>query len=82
MSRLHIPRLPFEWLVALRYLREGRAQTLLILAGVTAGVAVIVFLTHLISQLQEAIIERTLGSQAHVVIRPLEEVARPLSCCD
>ena len=82
MSRLHIPRLPFEWLVALRYLREGRAQTLLILAGVTAGVAVIVFLTHLISQLQEAIIERTLGSQAHVVIRPLEEVAIPSSSAD
>ncbi|MCM5569952.1 ABC transporter permease [Burkholderiaceae bacterium FT117] len=72
---MRLPRLPFEWLVALRYLREGRAQTILILAGVTAGVAVIVFLTHLISQLQQAIIERTLGSQAHVVIRPPEEVA-------
>jgi lipoprotein-releasing system permease protein len=68
-------RLPFEWMVALRYLREGRAQTLLILAGVTAGVAVIVFLTHLITQLQAAIIERTLGSQAHIVIRAPEEVA-------
>lgn len=68
-------RLPFEWMVALRYLREGRAQTLLILAGVTAGVAVIVFLTHLITQLQSAIIERTLGSQAHIVVRAPEEVA-------
>jgi lipoprotein-releasing system permease protein len=62
-------------MVALRYLREGRAQTLLILAGVTAGVAVIVFLTHLITQLQAAIIERTLGSQAHIVVRAPEEVA-------
>jgi lipoprotein-releasing system permease protein len=69
-------RLPFEWMVALRYLREGRAQTLLILAGVTAGVAVIVFLTHLITQLQAAIIERTLGSQAHIVIRPPEELTQ------
>ncbi|MFA7664805.1 MAG: ABC transporter permease [Burkholderiaceae bacterium] len=69
--------MPFEWLVALRFLREGRVQTVLILAGVTAGVAVIVFLTHLISQLQDAIIERTLGSQAHIVIRPPEEVATP-----
>jgi len=75
MRRLRLPRLPFEWLVALRYLREGRAQTILILAGVTAGVAVIVFLTHLISQLQDAIIERTLGSQAHIVVRPPDEVA-------
>lgn len=74
-SALRRLRLPFEWLVALRYLREGRVQTVLILSGVTAGVAVIVFLTHLITQLQEAIIERTLGSQAHIVIRPPEEVA-------
>ena len=69
--------LPFEWLIALRYLREGRLQTVLILAGVTGGVAVIVFLTHLISQLQEAIIDRTLGSQAHIVVRPPEEFAQP-----
>ena len=68
------PRLPFEWLVALRYLREGRLQTVLILAGVTGGVAVIIFLSTLIDQLQASIIERTLGSQPHVVIRPPEEV--------
>ena len=55
-------RLPFEWLVALRYLREGRMQTALILSGVVGGVAVIVFLTHLITQLQASIIERTLGA--------------------
>ena len=66
-------RLPFEWMVALRFLREGRMQTFLILAGVTGGVAVIVFLTQLISQLQASIVDRVLGSQAHVVIRPLEE---------
>ena len=69
-----VPRLPFEWLVALRYLREGRLQTVLILAGVTGGVAVIVFLSTLIGQLQASIIERTLGSQAHVVIRSPDEV--------
>lgn len=68
-------RLPFEWLVALRYLREGGMQTVLILSGVVGGVAVIVFLTQLITQLQASIIERTLGSQAHIVIRPPEEVA-------
>ena len=68
-------KLPFEWLVALRYLREGRMQTALILSGVVGGVAVIVFLTHLIMQLQASIIERTLGSQAHIVIRPPDEVA-------
>jgi lipoprotein-releasing system permease protein len=57
-------------MVCLRYLREGRMQTLLILAGVTAGVAVIIFLTTLISQLQASIIDKTLGSQAHIVMKP------------
>jgi len=69
-------RLPFAPLVALRFLREGRMQTLLILAGTTGGVAVIVFLTQLITQLQAQIVDRVLGSQAHVVIRPLEEANR------
>jgi lipoprotein-releasing system permease protein len=68
--------LPFAWLVCLRYLREGRMQTVLILAGVTAGVAVIIFLTTLISQLQETIIDKTLGSQAHIAVRPPEAVNR------
>ena len=67
-------RLPFAWMVALRYLREGRMQTVLILAGVTGGVAVIIFLTTLISQLQASIIDKTLGSQAHIVIRPPQAV--------
>jgi lipoprotein-releasing system permease protein len=75
-------RLPFEWLVALRYLREGRLQTVLILAGVTGGVAVILFLTTLITQLQSSIVERTLGSQAHVVIKPLEEANLPSQPAD
>ena len=70
--------LPFAWLVCLRYLREGRMQTLLILAGVTAGVTVIIFLTTLIGQLQESIIDKTLGSQAHIVIRPSESANRTL----
>lgn len=66
--------LHFEWLLALRFLREGRMQSLLILAGVTGGVAVIIFLTQLINQLQGTIIDRVLSSQAHIVIRPAEEV--------
>jgi len=52
-------------------------QTLLIVAGVTAGVAVVVFITALITGLQSNLVQRTLGSQAHIVIRPPEEVAQP-----
>jgi lipoprotein-releasing system permease protein len=67
-------RLPFALMVCLRYLREGRMQTVLILAGVTGGVAVIIFLTTLISQLQDSLIDKTLGSQAHIVIRAPQAV--------
>ena len=65
--------LPLKWLLALRFLREGRVQSSLVLAGVTAGVAVTVFLTQLIAQLQNTIVERVMGSQAHVVMAPLQE---------
>ena len=68
--------MPFELILALRYLREGRAQTALIFAGVGVGVAVIIFLSSLITGLQASIIQRTLGTQAHIVIRPPEEVPR------
>ncbi len=66
----------FEVIVALRFLREGRFQTWLTLAGVAVGVGVIVFLSALISGLQERLIENTLGSQPHVVVRPVDEAAR------
>jgi len=70
---------PFEVLVALRFLREGRTQTLLILSGIGVGVGVIVFLSALISGLQASLIERTLGTQAHVVVRAPEDVVRPVT---
>jgi len=69
--------MPFEWIVALRFLREGRLQTALIIGGAGAGVAVVLFITALVSGLQANTIKRVLGTQAHIVIRPLEEVARP-----
>jgi len=69
---------PFEWFVALRYLREGRTQTALILGGTTVGVAVIVFLTALIGGLQSTLIDQTLSSQAHVMLRRPEREARVL----
>ena len=69
----------FEWLVAVRYLREGRAQSLLVLCGVAVGVGVIVFLSALINGLQTSLIERTLGTQAHIVLRRADEIPRSLT---
>ena len=68
--------MPFELFVALRYLRDGRLQTALILTGIGVGVGVIIFLSALITGLQESLIDRTLGSQPLVVVRPPEEVPR------
>ncbi len=63
---------PIEFFIAYRFLKEGRSQTGLIFAGATAGVAVIVFLTSLISGLQQSIIDQTMGLQAHIIVEPEE----------
>lgn len=71
--------LPFEWIAAIRFLREGRTQSLLIIVGVGVGVSVIVFMSALLSGLQANLVKRTLSSQAHLVLLPPEEIARPQS---
>jgi lipoprotein-releasing system permease protein len=65
-----------EWNLALKFLREGGVQTTLIVIGIGVGTSVIVFITALITGLQDNLIERTLGTQAHVKIQPQEEVNR------
>jgi len=70
--------MPFEWFVALRYLREAKAQTALILAAVSVGVGVIVFLSALINGLQASLIDKTLGAQPHVTLHAPREAPRPL----
>ena len=64
--------------LAWRFLREGRTQSLLILAGVTIGVAAFVFVSALIEGLQVSLLEQTLGSQAHITVEPEEAPPRPL----
>jgi len=67
---------PFELFVALRFLREGKAQTVLILAGSIVGVAVIIFLSALIGGLQATLIDKTLASQAHVMLKRPDRLVR------
>ncbi len=67
-----------EWTIAVKFLREGKAQSTLILVGIAVGVAVIVFLTALITGLQDNIIQRTLGTQAHIKVEPPDERNRVL----
>ena len=64
----------FAWRVAVRFLVEGRMQTLLLVIGVAAGVAVVTYITALVDGLQANTIRRTLGVQPHLTIRPVKDV--------
>ena len=70
--------LPFEWIAASRFLREGRLQTIFIIFGVAIGVGVILFMSAALAGQQANIVRRVLSAQAHIVLLPPQEVARPL----
>jgi len=70
--------LPFEWIAASRFLLEGRMQTISIVAGVSIGVGVIIFMSAALTGMQANFIRRVLSAQAHVVLLPPQEIARPL----
>ncbi len=67
----------FEWRVALRFLREGRMQTVLIIVGVAYGVAVVAYISALIAGLQGSTLTKTLGAQAHLTLRSPDDVVTP-----
>ena len=70
--------LPFEWVLATRFLREGLLQTLFIVSGVALGVSVIVFMSALLTGLQGSIFKTLLDYQAQIVISPPDEAPRIL----
>ena len=72
------PLLPFEWVLATRFMREGLLQTLFIIAGVALGVSVIVFMSALLGGLQGSIFKTLLDYQPQIVISPSDEAPRVL----
>jgi lipoprotein-releasing system permease protein len=70
--------LPFEWIAAVRFLLEGRLQTLFIVGGVAIGVGVIVFMSAMLSSLEANFIKRVLTSQPHIQLLASDQIARPL----
>ena len=70
--------LPFEWVAASRFLREGRLQTIFIMLGVSIGVGVIIFMSAALAGQLANVTRRVLSAQAHIVLLPPKEVARPL----
>ena len=69
--------LPFEWIVAIRFLLEGKLQSIFIIVGISIGVGVIVFMSAMLIGLQANFIKRVLTSQAHIQILPPDQLARP-----
>ncbi|HYL23085.1 MAG TPA: FtsX-like permease family protein [Burkholderiales bacterium] len=70
--------LPFEWIAASRFLREGRMQTIAIILGIGIGVGVIIFMSAALAGQMTNITRRVLSAQAHIVLIPPQEIARPL----
>lgn len=66
----------FEWIVASRFLRDGRMQSLFIIGGVAIGVAVIVFMSALLQGLQANLVRRVLTAQPHIQVLPPKEFVR------
>lgn len=56
--------------IALRFLKSGKGQTLLIILGISVGVAVQLFIGLLIQGLQASLIDTTIGSSSHITIVP------------
>ena len=71
-------RLPFEWIVAVRFLYEGRLQTVFIIGGIAIGVGVIVFMSAMLAGLEANFLKRVLTTQPQIQVVARDQVARPL----
>jgi lipoprotein-releasing system permease protein len=67
----------FHLAVAFRFLKEGRTQTVLILVGITLGIAVQVFLNALIIDLQRSLVEDTVGKAPYITASTPDVVPGP-----
>jgi lipoprotein-releasing system permease protein len=60
--------LPFS--LALRFLRAGRGQTILIIVGIAIAIAAQIFIGLLITSLQKTLVDRTIGNQPQITVSP------------
>ena len=58
----------FPLKVAWRFLKSGKGQTLLILAGIAIGISVQVFIGLLIQGLQDSLVDSTIGNSSQVTV--------------
>jgi len=59
--------------IAARFLKKSPIQSLLIVAGISVGIAVQIFVGSLIASLQSYLIDQTLGSSPHITIAVSKE---------
>ena len=59
--------------LAIRFLRAGRGQTILIISGISIAIAAQIFIGLLITSLQQTLIDRTVGNQPQITIQPANE---------
>jgi len=71
--------MPFEFIVALRYIRSGRLQTVLILAGVAVGIVVFTFMASLINGLAVRLTDDVIGNIAHVRLESVQRLPGTLT---
>lgn len=57
-------------MIATRFLKDNKGQTLLIILGIAIGVSVQIFIGSLIDGLQVSLIDTTIGSSSHITILP------------
>lgn len=64
-------KLPFK--IAARFLKSNKGQTILIILGISIGVAVQVFIGLLIQGLQKSLVDKTIGASSHITISNIDE---------
>jgi lipoprotein-releasing system permease protein len=73
-----LKNLPFEWFVALRYLKAKRKQafisliTVISIAGVTVGVMALIVVIAVMAGFEAHLKEKILGVTSHIVVRSIE----------
>lgn len=54
--------------IAVRFLKAGKGQTILIALGIAIGVSVQIFIGLLIQGLQESLLDKTIGNSSHITV--------------
>jgi lipoprotein-releasing system permease protein len=60
--------------IAVRFLKSGKTQTILIVAGMAIAISIQIFVGLLINSLQKSLVEKTIGRSPHITITSASDV--------